>query len=106
MEVDEVVLERRQQVRAEAAARGIEAGQEVALEEMEEEALHRVLRRSGREALAAQVEVDRLPVRRAELLERRLLRLAAVLRARISVQRVVGNIGAGRLRRGPGRGQT
>ena len=69
--VHEEMLERAQEVRTEAAPARVEAREEIALQQVEEEALHRVLRRLGPEALAAQEEVDGLPVRREELLQGR-----------------------------------
>jgi hypothetical protein len=69
VEVHQVVLERTQEVRAEPAAVGIQPGQEVLPEEVQEKALHGVLGRRRRHALSPQEEVDGLPVRRAELLE-------------------------------------
>ena len=95
--VHEVVLERPQQVRAEAAPRRDRAAAgNRARSRCRKKPCAASSAAAGREALPPQEEVDGLPVRRAELLQRRPLRRRRRARApRISVQRVVGTSGGG-----------
>src|SRR5581483_10437656 len=68
--IDEEVVERGAEVGPEAALPGVEPLEELAREEMREEALDRILAVLDREPLAPCVEIERLPVSGEELLER------------------------------------
>ena len=80
VQVGEVVRERGLEVGAQPAAARIQPRQEVALQQVDQESLHDVLRAIGRQPLLAQVNVERLPARRAQLVEHAAPQLRAAAR--------------------------